>query len=69
MAEQEFEGEKFTLTKVELGLLAALALVVGTFLGLGVSALVVLAVILSAVMLVIMTMLAAGKTPRLFDDR
>ncbi|MEO1091094.1 MAG: hypothetical protein AAFX81_10700 [Pseudomonadota bacterium] len=64
MSDEPFNGEKLTITPVELGLVLALVLVVLCFVVLGLNALVVLGVILSIVMMVIMTLLAMGKTSK-----
>ena len=64
MSDEDFNGEKLTVTKVEAGLLGALALVVAVWLLLGVDALVVLGVLLAIAMLVVVTLLArGGPTP------
>ena len=64
MSDEDFNGEKLTVTKVEAGLLGALALVVAVWLLLGVDALVVLGVLLALAMLVGVTLLArGGPTP------
>ena len=60
MSDGEFNGERLIVTKVELGLVAALALIVAVWLLLGVDALVVLGVVLAIGMLVVVTLLARG---------
>ncbi|TVQ33442.1 MAG: hypothetical protein EA356_12395 [Geminicoccaceae bacterium] len=68
MHDEPFEGEKFTITKVELALLGALALVVACFFFLGLNALVVLGVVLTFAMLVLVVLLASGTTPPIVKD-
>ncbi len=68
MHDEPFEGEKLTITKVELGLVAALAVVVLTFVFLGLNALVVLGVLLTAAMMVVVIYLASGKTGPIVKD-
>ena len=60
MSDGEFNGERLIVTKVELGLVAAIALIVAVWLLLGVDALVVLGVVLALGMLVVVTLLARG---------
>ena len=68
MYDEPFEGEKLTVTKVELGLVAALALVVATFFVFGLDALVVLGVVLTVAMMVLVIYLASGKTGPIVKD-
>jgi hypothetical protein len=64
MSDEEFKGERLTVTKFEAGLLGAIALVVGVWLLLGVDALVVVGVLLAIVVLALVAMLArGGPTP------
>ena len=64
MSDEEFKGERLTVTKVEAGLVGAIALVVGVWVLLGVDALVVLGVVLAIVVLALVAMLArGGPTP------
>lgn len=60
MSEEEFNGERLMPTKVEVGLVAILAVIVGSALLFGVDALVVVGVILATVVLVLMILLARG---------
>ena len=60
MSDGEFNGERLIVTKVELGLVAALALIVAVWLLLGVDALVLLGVALAIGMLVVVALLARG---------
>ncbi len=60
MSEEEFNGERLMPTKVELGLVAILAVIVGSALLFGVEALVAVGVVLATVVLVLMILLARG---------
>ncbi len=64
MSDDDFKGERLTPTKVEVGLIAAIVVLVGAWVFIGVDALVVLGVLLAIALLVIVALLArGGHTP------
>lgn len=62
MSDGTFNGEKLTVTKVELGLVAAIAVVVAA-LFVGIDVLVLVGLFLTVVMMVLLLYVVAGKLP------
>jgi hypothetical protein len=60
MSDDDFKGERLMPTKVELGLVAALLVIVAVPLLLGLQALVVVAVLLAVAVMVVIVFLARG---------
>jgi hypothetical protein len=62
MADETFNGEKLTVTKVELGLFALLALLVASMF-IGIELFIVLGVLLTGVCLVLLIYISGGRIP------
>jgi len=60
MSDENFEGERLTVTRVELGLVALLAVVAAVPFVFGLGALVVLGVVLTVVVMALILYLAKG---------
>ncbi len=67
MSENEFNGEKLTVTRTELALVVALALVVGSMF-VGLEAFILLGVLLAVVLLAACAALAGGYLPGMRED-
>lgn len=68
MADEQFDGEKLTVTKAELGLVGLLALLVASMF-IGIEVFIVLGVLLTAVCLVLLIYISGGRIPSFGKDK